>query len=362
MLAYYISSHGYGHGARSTDVINALKRCEPDLPLVVISRLPRSFLENRIDSLDGITIREAGFDVGMVQLDSIRVDVAATYDAVSKLYGDREALIQGEGEFIRDQGIRTVVADIPAIPLEAAHSNKIPCLALGNFAWDWIYSPFIQEDERWQALVDQFREAYGRVDLLLRMPFAEPMSAFPRIEDIPLAAKAGATRRDELSRMTGAQLGKKWVLLSFTSLDWSPAAIAEIESLKEYEFFTVKPLHWNAQNIHAVDRELVPFADVMASCDVVVSKPGFGVLSECIVNGKPFIYAERENFVEYPILVESTKRFLKNQHIPAKDLYAGRLVTALDSIWTQPDPPETLKAGGDVIAAERILEQYHSAS
>jgi hypothetical protein len=352
-IAYYISAHGYGHGVRSCDVIRALNELRPDVSVTLVTDLPESFLSNRLGSSQN-AVRPGAFDVGMVQLDSIRVDVEATRRGVEALYARRDELIRAEVAFLRESGVRVVVADIPAIPLEAAHQAGIPGVAVGNFAWDWIYEEFAAQDERWRPLVMQFRKGYGRAELLLRLPFCEPMKAFRRALDIPLLASPGRNRREELARLTGASAARKWVLLSFTSLDMSEPALAALEQLDGWEFFTVRPLEWRRRNIHAVDRDAVPFSDVLASVDIVVSKPGFGLVSECVVNGKPLIYADRTDFREYPILERAVQRYLKNAHIPTDALYRGELRGALEAVERQPDPPEKAPAGGALTAARRI--------
>ena len=189
----------------------------------------------------------------------------------------------------------------------------------------------------------------------MRLPFAEPMKSFPNIEDIPLVATPGRSRRDELVKLTGCDPKKKWILLSFTSLDWDEQALNRAEELSEYVFFTVKPLEWRRRNIHAIDRSRIQFSDVLASVDVVISKPGFGLMSECVLNRKPLIYADRADFREYHVLVEGIRRYLKNVHIPAELLYRGELGDALAAIWNRPEPKETLAAGGDETAAKRIM-------
>ena len=354
-IAYYISSHGYGHGVRSSDIIRAINRLHPEVNVTITTDLPRSFLESRLGSGRN-TIRPGSFDVGMVQLDSIRVDVPATLEKVKSLYARKNELIRSESAFLRESGVSRVVVDIAALPAEAAKAAGLPVFAVGNFAWDWIYGEFAETNPEWLPLICEFERGYGMVDLLLRLPFAEPMKAFPKIEDIPLVATAGRSRRDELVKLTGCDPRRKWVLLSFTSLDWDEHALDETERLSDYEFFTVKPLEWRRKNIHAIDRRSIPFSDVLASADVVVSKPGFGLLSECVLNRKPLIYAERADFREYHVLEEGLRRYLKNVHIPAERLYRGELGEALAAIWNQPEPKESLAAGGDEVAAGRISD------
>jgi L-arabinokinase len=358
-IIYYISAHGYGHGVRSCDIIRALRNEAPQVPVWIVTDLPEDFLRNRLGD-DGIQIRRGSFDVGMVQKDSVRVDIPATRDRIMAVYAQREELVRQEAQWLLEQDAGVVVADIPAIPLEAAARIGCPALGVGNFTWNWIYSEFAGDDPGWHQVMDAIAEGYGCADRLLRLPFAEEMSAFRHQEDLPLVAHPGHARREELAAITGADPSRHWVLLSFTSLDWDSAALDEAGRCDDCEFFTVLPLGWERPHFYGVDRERMPFSDVLASVDTVVSKPGFGLVSECIVNRKPLVYVDRTEFMEYGILVEGIERYLRNVHIPQSDLYAGRLRDYLQAITHAPEPSEHLDAGGDVIAAQRILDAVPS--
>jgi L-arabinokinase len=353
-IAYYISAHGYGHGVRSCDILRAVAVHHPDIDVIVVTDLPEEFLRSRLPAKAPVRLRKAAFDVGMVQLDSIRVDVPATLDQILELYAFREAIVGGEAEFIRQQRVDLVVADIPALPLEAAAEAGVPRVAVGNFGWDWIYEEFAAQDERWSFIAQQIAEGYAKADLLYRLPFAEPMASFARRRDVPLLASPGRERRKELAALTGAAGDRKWALLSFTSLDWDDAALDRVERLVDWEFFTVLPLGWKRRNVHPIDRARCPYTDVIASVDVVVTKPGYGVLSEAVVNGKPVVYSDRSDFREYHVLVDSIRRYLRGVHLPSADLYRGDLSAALEAMVGAPPPREALAAGGDVIIADDL--------
>ena len=354
-IAYYISAHGYGHGVRSCDVIRAIHRIRPEQPVVVVTQLPEAFLKNRI-APGSFVLRPYAFDVGMVQLDSIRVDVPATLQKVWDLCRNRIKLVELESAFIKENNVGVVAADIPAIPLEAAGRAGIPGIAISNFSWDWIYSAYENQHPRWAAVSRTFAEGYAWADLLLRLPFHADMGVFRRLEDVPLLASPGQARRADIARITGARLDLPWILLSFTSLEWDDRALEAVERISGYEFLTVLPLAWERRNIHPIDRSAIPFSEVLASSDAVISKPGYGILSECAVNRKPLIYAERADFMEYAILETAIRRHLRHLHIPAEKLYRGELREALNEIWEVPEAQESLQAGGDVIAARRVLD------
>jgi len=354
-IAYYITAHGYGHGVRSADIIHAIKRLYPEINVHIISGLPELFLRNRISS-DKVFLHDRVFDIGMVQLDSIRVDVTATLDKALAFCASQEQLLADEISFLKENKIDMVVADIPSLPLEAASRVGIPSIAVGNFSWDWIYSEFLADDCRWASIVEMFSRQYARADLLLRLPFHDEMAVFPRKEDIPLVASPGSPCRGKISDHTGCDPEKKWALLSFTTLDLNSEALARIEQIEDWEFLTVLPLKYGQRrNIHAVAWEQASFSDVLASVEIVISKPGFGILSDCVVNNKPLVYADRTNFIEYPVLEASIRRYLKHAYIPAEDLYRGDLKASLSGMETAAEPAESLSAGGDEIAARHIL-------
>ena len=353
-IAYYITAHGYGHGTRSCDIINALHEAAPEVPIVVKSDLPLAFLQSRLPG--AIETVPGAFDVGLIQKDSIQVDLEASLKAVEALYANEDRLIAGEAEFIAREEVGVVVADIPAIPLAAAKRAGVPAIATGNFGWDWIYSDFVKFDPRWQTYVEKFRNAYRQTDLLLRQPFAGPMSAFPNQIDLPLLAKPGTDRRELIASHTGADPGKKWILLSFTTLNLGSQALENLSHLRKCDVFSVEPLAWPDSCVHCIDRSVVGFADVLASVDVVVTKPGFGIVSECIANHKPIIYTDRKNFLEYPVLVEGICNYCRNAFIPGTELYAGELGRALEEIDTAPAPTERMPGGGAATAARKILQ------
>jgi L-arabinokinase len=252
-----------------------------------------------------------------VQKDSVRSDLFQTLEKLEALYAREEELIAQEQRFLEKNGVERVVADIPAIPLAAAQRAGIHNIAIGNFSWDWIYEAYVPDNPRWAFFVEKFRAVYEKTGLLLRLPFAPPMEQFPRRKDIPLLAAPGVARRGEIRNLkfeTGNRLrpppqaDKTWVLLSFTSLDLNFQALENIRAHTDYEFFCVQPLEFPGSCIHAIDRRQICFADILASCDVIISKPGFGLVSECIVNRKPLIYSDRGDFAEYPYLVEGIEK------------------------------------------------------
>lgn len=354
-IAYYITAHGYGHGARSCDILSALMDITDPSSLHIVSDLPPDFLRDRLPAEPG-GLHARSFDVGMVQKDSVQVDLKATEDRLRRWLETRPGAVIAERKWIEGQDLQLVVADIPSIPIESAAGAGCPAWAVGNFSWDWIYADFADRDPVWAEARDAFAEGYQQCSQLLRLPFSAEMEAFPVHSDLPLVARPGRSRRSEIAESAGCDPDRPWVLLSFTTLDWGPEALDRVRQLTDWQFLTVAPLAWEGENLFEVDRRMVPFPDVVASSDIVLTKPGFGILSECAVNRTPIVYVERTDFAEYPILEAALKRVLRHVHIPSEDLYAGYLEPYLHAVEQVPEPLEHLASGGDRRAARMMLE------
>jgi L-arabinokinase len=301
-------------------------------------------------------LRQASFDVGLVQRDGVRADIAATLVALRQLMLRREADLVDEAGFLRASGAVAVVSDIPWLPLAAAGLARVPAIAVGNFSWDWIYEPYVAQDPAWRPAVDTIRNDYACAELLIRLPFAADFPAFREIRQVPLVASPGMNRRAELAMLLGAPSGARWCLLAFTALDWEPGAIERLAELRDTVFVAMEPACWSGPNLFSVPRSVCSFSDVVASVDAVVSKPGYGVVSDCVVNGKPLIYADRPDFREYPVLVRAIRRYLRSVHIPQERLYRGELGQYIRAVEEASGPAETMQAGGAPVAADLIAK------
>ena len=93
----------------------------------------------------------------------------------------------------------------------------------------------------------------------------------------------------------------------------------------------------------------------MGAVDVVLTKPGYGIVSECVANDTALVYTSRGRFPEYDIFVRDMPSYLRCAFISQDDLQAGRWRHALDTALSQPAPPRARTDGAE-IAVARIME------
>jgi L-arabinokinase len=90
---------------------------------------------------------------------------------------------------------------------------------------------------------------------------------------------------------------------------------------------------------------------------VVVTKPGYGIVSECIANGASVLFTSRGRFREHEVFVREMPRVVRCRYISRDDLHAGRWTAGVEGLLQQPPPPSRPEINGADVAAAKILVQ-----
>jgi L-arabinokinase len=357
MLAVYVSGHGFGHATRTAEVLRAVRERAPGLPITVCTAAPAFLFEGTVTA--PLSVRAVECDVGLAQKDALTIDEAGTAAAVGRFLAGWDGLVAREAQWLRESGARLVLGDIPPLAFAAAAEAGVRSIALGNFSWDWIYRHLAGRQPTLAEAAAHAAQAYARADLLLRLPFAGDLSAFRRIQDVPLLARAPAVDKAQARRRLGLDR-RPVVLLSFGGVgmpELDPAAYARLD---EYAFLLTGPAGDggapNLRRLEAGDLAAagLGYPDLVGAVDVVVSKPGYGIVTDCIGARTRLVYTERGDFPEYPILVSEMPRYLSVAFASSADLRAGLLGDALREVMARPFP-ELPATDGSRVAAERLL-------
>jgi L-arabinokinase len=100
----------------------------------------------------------------------------------------------------------------------------------------------------------------------------------------------------------------------------------------------------------------IRYEDLVGAAEVVVTKPGYGIVSECIANDSAILYTSRGHFPEYDVLVEEMPKHLRSAFISQDDLFAGKWENYLDKLRAQPKPKKKPETNGADVAAEILLK------
>jgi UDP:flavonoid glycosyltransferase YjiC (YdhE family) len=346
MLVAYATGHGYGHMTRLCEVLRAVRERAPALPITFVGALPERLVRRAVPG--PLSFRAVATDAGLVQRDALEIDEAASARRCAEVDGswDRRAAV--EVEFLRQSQARLVVSDIPALPFEAAARAGVPAVGVSNFSWDWIYRHLARRQPALAASADRAARAYATAALLLELPFAGDLSAFPRRERVGFVARRPRAERGETRRRLGLD-ERPAVLVSFGGVGLPGLTPRVLASEPDFRFLWPGELETDR-----LDALGLRYPDVVAAADAVVTKPGYGIVTDAIAAGTRLVYTERGDFPEYPIMVGEMTRFLACAHVGNDDLRAGRIGGALRRVLAMPVPPRPALDGAER-AAERLL-------
>lgn len=296
--------------------------------------------------------------MGVLQSDSLTLDGHASVAAYAAFAESRAPLVAAEANHLRMTQARGVVADIPPLAFEAAAHAGIPAVALANFAWDWIYQPYLQAAPEFSWITEQIQSSYATAALLLRLPFHGGLSCFPRCEDVPLICRRSARSREEIRRILGLEPHVPVVLLSFGGFElrWLDPQI--FTALPEFQFLSLLQQTTTVDNVMSVTDRALPHCDLVHAADVVMSKPGFGIVAECLAHGRPLVYTSRGVFAEYAYLVRGLQEHGAGTFIDQDALFRGAWRSSLEAALAFPNPTVHLPANGAERAAERLIEFF----
>jgi L-arabinokinase len=351
-IAYYITAHGFGHAVRSCEILRRLVELDAGIEPVVVSNIADSLVEENVGRR--LVRRRNGIDIGLKQFDSLRFDLDETLSALRRLRNDSMQIIVEEKEFVKKEGIRAIVSDIPFLAFEVAKECGIPGIGISNFTWDWIYEAYMHLDPGWEDIVSSIREHYAKCTLFLQLPMHGDCSACPNVEDVPLVARKAGRSAYEVRRALGLDVDQKVFLVSFTALDMVSSAYRKLEDIRDVVFLYKSPLVFPLANARSLDGCGIRYVDAMAASDGVITKPGYGIVADCLANGTPIVYTERGIFREYPVLVEEIEANLRAVYLNPDDFHAGNWEDAMDRICSNPVKTLPKPADGAEICAWRI--------
>jgi L-arabinokinase len=351
-IAFYITGHGFGHATRMAAVARALCDRVPGTRLSLLTTVPEWLL--RLSLSAPFSLRPVALDVGVVQCDAIRLDARATLEAYATLLPRMPFLVAEEVERLRQAGVHMVVADIPPAAFRIARRLGVPGVGISNFSWDWVYADYAREAPEYRGLIEAIRADYAGADQFLRLPFHGPCDAFPVVRDIPMVARRAQEPREMVRGRLGVNGGRPVVLLSFGGFDVQGIDFDRVEQLEEYQFLTTQPLPRPVRNVRVLPLGRMPYEALVAQADVVIAKPGYGIVSDCLVNRTPVLYTPRGQFAEYGCLVEGLQRFGVAEAISTADFLAGEWRVPLARLLDRPAIWPDLPADGAVVAAEAL--------
>lgn len=354
-IAFTLTSHGYGHMTRSLAVLREFLGLYPQVEATVCTTIPRDVVAREISR--PFRYRARDYEPGTAQKNCFLVDKEATRTAYGSFLRELPGRLREEESFL--EHCHGLVSDIPALPVRAASNVGIRAIGFSNFTWDWILEPLL-EDTELSGVPGQLAEDYASGDLLLRLPFSPLENPFPRSEDVPLVGRLARLQPEEVRRRLGIETRdpRKLVLVcagGWGTDGWSEIRVAGCEGFRWLLVGGV-PLIADGPVIRlpSVLPEGLSFPDLVQACDAVLTKPGYGIASECLLHRTPLVGVERTDFRETAELVRVLRTTGPFAELSLEDFGAGRWEPALRAALSDKSPWREFPRDGAAKVARRL--------
>ncbi|HZW26180.1 MAG TPA: hypothetical protein VFF26_11915 [Gallionella sp.] len=349
-LVVSISGHGFGHVAQTAPVLNALHRRMPQLRITVRSTVPASHLHSRIHA--PFEHLQSHGDIGMRMSSALDVRVGDSRAAYRSFHAGWQARVEGEAGLLRDLGADMVLSNVGYLPLAGAQRACIPNAALCSLNWHDIYRHYCGDDD----IAAQIRGCYAHADAFLRATPGMAMCYLPNLVPVAPIAGIGANRRDELNRLLRLSEEERLVLVSMGGID-RRLPMDRWPRMDSVHYLVQSS--WQVDHPDAVELESLPmdFSDLLASCDALLCKPGYGSFVEAACSGVPVLYVDRPDWPESPALVEWLQEHGRCREVSRQALEKGEIAAELERLWNMTRPPTPVPSGGEQVAewlAERL--------
>lgn len=359
---FYISGHGFGHAARQIEVINALGASHPGVDIVVRTSAPRWLFDRTVRV--PFTFLPGPGDTGVAQIDSLRLDEEATIRTAAQFHRRLPSLVAQESALLRRHGARLVISDAPPLACAAAAAAGVPAIVVANFTWDWIYEGYPAALASAPELIPLIQDAYACAEAAWRLPlhggFA-PFNASRTVTDVPFIARHATRSRADARRRLDLPAGVPLALSSFGGYGIESFEPARLDCLAHFSVVLTGRaapglLPSGVYFVH--ESELyatgLRYEDLVGAVDVVVTKPGFGIIAECLANHTAMLYTSRGPFREYDVMVAEMPRLLQCEFIEQDALLAGRWRAPLEHLMQKPAPRERPATNGAEVVAGMI--------
>ena len=327
-IACFISHHGFGHAARASALMSAIRRQAPGIEFDIFTRTPRWFFDRSVNA--PFSYHPVDTDVGMVQTTPLHEDLGSTLERLDRFFPFEDDRIDPLAHKMVQCQCRLVICDIAPMGIAVARKAGIPSVLIENFTWDWIYKTYALKDPRFNPHRRYLREMFRRADVHIQ---TEPLCRRDPGADIvvpPIARKIRTPSRDMRKRI-GVPEGAPLVLITMGG--FQPRYLFRDALGRSRDIWFI---------LSGVDQQrpaLAPNAisiphdspyyhpDLVHCCDVVVAKAGYSTVAEVCQAGAKFACVLRPDFPEARILESFIRRHLDSFAMTETEFHSGDWIT-----------------------------------
>jgi len=324
-----LSSHGFGHLAQVSPIVNALCKRVPSLRLSVQSDLPEWKLKTRIDA--PFELLHYTPDVVFPMAGPTELLWDAAFQAYRDFHDRWDERLKVQRSLFEGNRPDLLLADVPYLPLAAAEQLDIPAIAFCSLSWVDILLANPQAEAELAGPLEVMRQCYLSARWFIQPEPSIPMTWLPNRRPVGPVAAPGKNCREAITQALGIATNSRLVVMGLGGI---PSQVAH------RNWPELDNVHWlvdaddwiERADVHNQEALDFSFRDLACSADVFITKPGYGAYTEAACCGTPVLNIAREGWAEVPYLEAWLGKSIPFETISLQQLQSGKFSGTLERL------------------------------
>ena len=352
-LLLALSGHGYGHLAQCAPVVNRLRQQLPELVLTVCGSLPHAVVAARING--EFDYQQAELDPVLCMLNAWEVDAGASRQVYRRFHRDWEHGYQHDIDLLEQVNPDLVLADIPYRILSAAAQCGIPATGLCSLNWAAIYAAYCEDNAEDRHILEQILDGYRAAGLFLAPTPAIPMPGLDNVVTTGPIARQGKRQQEALRARCVVDREVQTVLVALGGIP-TRLPLENWPAIAGVSWVFTEVVQSHRGDLVDFSSLKLPFIDVLASVDMILTKPGYGTYAEAVCNGIPVLTIARRDWPETGYLNNWVRQHGHLEVMTVEQFCSGDFAPQVNALLAKETGPG-IAPDGIRQAAERIRSQ-----
>ena len=184
-----------------------------------------------------------------------------------------------------------------------------------------IFFPYVAGHKDLSEIRQQMQGAYNSASAFLRLTPGMAMSNIQHVQNIGPIARCGKRESDKLKAHLGLEPTEKLVLFAMGGIPMPLPSTWPV--LPGVRWMVPAAAALPRTDMIHLESTAMSFSDVLASCDCICTKSGYGMFVEATLSATPVLYLERPNWPEESCLVAWLKQHNHAQGMQRQDFEQG---------------------------------------
>ncbi len=324
-IIYYISDHGFGHATRSIAIIDALLKNYPNIEIIVRTSKSATLVQRSLNSSRAKVLSRKN-DFGLISdPTTFSIDIEKTEEQLASWIGTWPQYNGIEREFLIKADASLVLSDIVPQPFLIAHELGIPSIGISNFTWYDVYKPLFPKNE----IIEKIKFCYELGSMALVLPMELSMEGFRRKQKIAMVSRE---INNDLSAFKRQEFDYQIYYGTGFSLE---TPLVDTQLLFEKNICLVVPYNSPLKeqpNIFKIPPDEIHSQNFIAASDLIITKPGYGTVSEAVKGRKPLALIRPNFSIETTVITQNVVKMGVGREISLEDLLTGEWIKEFEHL------------------------------